>query len=345
MEKHVSLRVHESDLERLGELSARCPVCLQEVDEAHRMSEMSRIEALADCLRAECVSYEGSDVKKWRDSLVVLRDKEREHKDILESKLRCEIILKGKRSEVVSNVVELHKNLGQYDVSLGENEREMKRIDDAEKELDIRVGSVQGFLDLERKTLKSLESRRVVVSEGSEDAGALEKVEVLEADIENVRREIADKEKDLEMNRYWEKSFSPSGVQALALKKACELLEGQACHYSGVYFGSYPPVSIVYDDGLKVRSDDVEYANLSTGERVRFNLCVQFALYDLLVEVIGRFNVLFVDEMDSGLDVEGVEQLIDLLGSLSRKVFLISHSEHVRASAPVGHKIDMNLLK
>lgn len=77
---------------------------------------------------------------------------------------------------------------------------------------------------------------------------------------------------------------------------------------------------------------DLDFDNLSRGERNRLILGLSFAFRDVWESLYDSINLLFIDELvDSGMDASGVENALSVLKSMSRdrgkNVFLISHRE------------------
>jgi DNA repair exonuclease SbcCD ATPase subunit len=77
---------------------------------------------------------------------------------------------------------------------------------------------------------------------------------------------------------------------------------------------------------------DLDFDNLSRGERNRLILSLSWAFRDVWENLYSPINLLFIDELvDSGLDSSGVEASISILKKMTRErdknVFLISHRD------------------
>lgn len=80
---------------------------------------------------------------------------------------------------------------------------------------------------------------------------------------------------------------------------------------------------------------DLDFDNLSRGERNRLILSLSWAFRDVWENLYHPINLLFIDELvDSGMDASGVETSIAVLKKMSRErnknVFLISHRDDLR---------------
>ena len=79
---------------------------------------------------------------------------------------------------------------------------------------------------------------------------------------------------------------------------------------------------------------DLDFDNLSRGERNRLILGMSFAFRDVWESLYQNINLLFIDELiDSGMDSSGVENSIAVLKKMTRErnknVFLISHKDEL----------------
>lgn len=80
---------------------------------------------------------------------------------------------------------------------------------------------------------------------------------------------------------------------------------------------------------------DLDFDNLSRGERNRLILGLSWAFRDIFESLYTSINVLFVDELvDSGMDTNGVEASLAVLKKMvresNRTVFLVSHREELQ---------------
>ena len=79
---------------------------------------------------------------------------------------------------------------------------------------------------------------------------------------------------------------------------------------------------------------DLDFDNLSRGERNRLILGMSFAFRDVWENLYQNINLLFLDELiDSGMDTAGVESALAILKKMSREraknIFLISHKDEL----------------
>jgi DNA repair exonuclease SbcCD ATPase subunit len=98
------------------------------------------------------------------------------------------------------------------------------------------------------------------------------------------------------------------------------------------------PHQVVFLNDLAVEitqlGQDLDFDNLSRGERNRLILGLSFAFRDVWESLYQNINLLFIDELiDSGMDTAGVENSIGILKKMTRErdknIFLISHKDEL----------------
>ena len=98
------------------------------------------------------------------------------------------------------------------------------------------------------------------------------------------------------------------------------------------------PHSVLFQNDLTVMitqlGQDLDFDNLSRGERNRLILGLSWAFRDVWESLYQQINLLFVDELiDNGLDAAGVENALAVLKKMGRErkknIFLISHKDEL----------------
>lgn len=98
------------------------------------------------------------------------------------------------------------------------------------------------------------------------------------------------------------------------------------------------PHQVVFVNDLTVEitqlGQDLDFDNLSRGERNRLILGLSWAFRDVWESLYQSVNLLFVDELiDNGLDAAGVENALGVLKKMSRErkknIYLISHKDEL----------------
>jgi len=98
------------------------------------------------------------------------------------------------------------------------------------------------------------------------------------------------------------------------------------------------PHSVIFQNDLSVEIQelgrDLDFDNLSRGERNRLILSMSWAFRDVWESLYSPINVLFIDELvDSGMDTMGVENALAIMKKMSREgarsVWLVSHRDEL----------------
>jgi len=108
------------------------------------------------------------------------------------------------------------------------------------------------------------------------------------------------------------------------------------------------PHQVIFQNDLQVEitelGRELDFDNLSRGERNRLILGLSFAFRDVWENLYAPINTLFIDELiDSGLDTMGVENAIAILKDMSRRrhksIWLVSHREELAGRVPSVLKV------
>lgn len=103
------------------------------------------------------------------------------------------------------------------------------------------------------------------------------------------------------------------------------------------------PHNVIFKNDLQVEitelGRELDFDNLSRGERNRLILGLSFAFRDVWENLYAPVNTLFIDELiDSGLDTMGVENSLAILKDMSRRrhksIWLVSHREELAGRVP-----------
>ena len=98
------------------------------------------------------------------------------------------------------------------------------------------------------------------------------------------------------------------------------------------------PHRVVFQNDLNVEitqlGQELDFDNLSRGERNRLILSLSFAFRDVWENLYQHINLLFIDELiDAGMDSAGVEAGLAVLKKMARErnknIFLISHKDEL----------------
>lgn len=136
-----------------------------------------------------------------------------------------------------------------------------------------------------------------------------------------------------------------SFVRKKIIDQNLSYLNGRLTHYLD---GMGLPHQVLFKNDLEVEitelGRELDFDNLSRGERNRLILGLSFAFRDVWENLYMPINALFIDELiDSGLDTMGVENSIAILKDMSRRrhksIWLVSHREELAGRVPSVLKV------
>lgn len=124
--------------------------------------------------------------------------------------------------------------------------------------------------------------------------------------------------------------LSEDGIKKTIIKKMLPILNmhlNDSLSFLGLEF----QVNIDENFNAVVTSmgEEIDTETLSEGETKKINVCLMIA-YSKMIRVKKNVNILFLDEVFSGIDIEGIYKMIGLLKDFSKKwkinIFLVHHS-------------------
>lgn len=130
------------------------------------------------------------------------------------------------------------------------------------------------------------------------------------------------------------KSFSTAlsrDFRGVLLTGLIDYLNNKLKEFSNIVFNSDSVLFALDGNNISIKCNDKEYESLSSGERQKIDVMMQFALRDMLCNYLGfSCNMLVLDEVFDGLDGRGCEKIIDLMSeclSDVSSVFVVTHRQ------------------
>lgn len=192
-------------------------------------------------------------------------------------------------------------------------------------------------------TLVSIENKAAEVDPYDEQINEMESQALQEIDFDNINKLT----KTMEHQKFLLDLLSSkdSFVRKKIIDQNLSYLNSRLTHYLDK-IGL--PHQVVFQNDLQVEitelGRDLDFDNLSRGERNRLILGLSFAFRDVWESLYSPINTLFIDELiDSGLDTMGVENAIAILKDMSRRrqksIWLVSHREELAGRVPSVLKV------
>jgi DNA repair exonuclease SbcCD ATPase subunit len=145
--------------------------------------------------------------------------------------------------------------------------------------------------------------------------------------------------KEVELATWWSgKGFSSGGIKAFIFKAMLSQLNenvkkygqrlGASLEFSIDLTKASKPFTTVCSLGDKINK---EYKEFSGGEKQRLDICLMFAMYDL-ISMGTNYNLLIMDEALENLDEDGGASAFDIIRQIAAEgkvIYLITHSATV----------------
>jgi len=331
---------HANDLEKIG----RSIVELESVDIESELAKHAELKAYDDksaklkSLNKERATLDSAiaqaerSVKKYASELATLQDKKCH---------ACEQDLHDhKHEEMMTEALTHHTDaVTYYDKVSGDRNKIQKELDDIgelSKRPDTYYDTVEQALK-HQNNLKTLENQLVQKSHDidpyQEQIDELTDTALVEISWDNVNalNSLKDHQEFLLKLLTSKDSF----IRKKIIDQNLAYLNNRLTYYldkMGL------PHSVLFQNDLSViitqLGQDLDFDNLSRGERNRLIISLSFAFRDVWESLYQQINLLFVDELiDNGLDASGVEGALGILKKMSRErkknIFLISHKDEL----------------
>ena len=305
----VSTRLKKIQEQKVGE----CPTCLQDVAEEHLAGCESEIQTeLRQADQAlEALFMEQQDAN---EAVVVLQESQkpiRERADAMK--------LKAEEAVAFANTT-------------------IQNIEYWQNEVDKNTTDRETYL----KRFLAWQKRPMIT--GLHDREALEQ-ELVQAGLDRdaLGTKVKELEVDLEHMQFWTQGFGNSGLKSLILDSIVPFLNERARIYAQDLADGNVRIEFStrtkQKDGKEVERfqvlvDNVEgaddYMGNSGGERARIDLAINFSLSDLMATRAKKaFPQRFFDEPFEGMDVAGLEAVMDLLARMTQEcgtIFVVTHT-------------------
>ncbi len=325
----------ESDIKTLEE--NKCYTCGQDLHDEHHTSVIHSKRELLAAARSELAQTQ-NELEKNKNSLFVLGIAPSTHYKT--------------EAEAIKHSSELENIQNQIDAKMAETDPYAEQIDEECTDEVLGAAPVTHY-DTEAE---AIEHRSVVAS-------LLKQIEKKAEDVDPYVDQISEMEAnalqpiDFEIINDLSKlgdhlkflldllTSKDSFVRKKIIDQNLSYLNARLTHYLDK-IGL--PHTVVFMNDLSVEitelGRELDFDNLSRGERNRLILGLSFAFRDVWENLYFPINTLFIDELiDSGLDSIGVENAMAILKDMSRRrsksIWLVSHREELAGRVPSVLKV------
>jgi len=176
---------------------------------------------------------------------------------------------------------------------------------------------------------------------------ANKKVEELEIQNTEVKKQTDKCTDTIKYYEFWERGFGNQGIKSFIFDTVTPLLNKYTSEYLSVL--SQGSVRVTFDTQTTLTSGEVRekfsinlhntfgsstYKGCSKGQRRRVDIAITLAIHKIAqLRAKSKFGLLILDEIDDGLDVEGMERIIELITLLGKDIpslFVVTHSDALK---------------
>ena len=331
---------HDNELEKIG----RAIIELENVDidaELAKHAELKVYEEASQKLKSlnkeratldSAIAQAERSVKKYASELAKLQDKKCH---------ACEQELHDHKHEEMSaeattHLAEAQKYFDKVTLDLGKITAEIASIGEQKARPDTYYDSVEQALK-HQNNLKTLETQ-LTVKAGETDPYQEQIDELTDTAIQEITWDKVNELNSLKEHQEFLLKLltsKDSFIRKKIIDQNLAYLNNRLTYYLDK-MGLPHTVTFLNDLTVEIMQlgQDLDFDNLSRGERNRLILSLSWAFRDVWESLYQGINLLFIDELiDNGLDASGVEGALAVLKKIARErkknVFLISHKDEL----------------
>ena len=215
--------------------------------------------------------------------------------------------------EKLEKITNKRKNIDEQQDGLLEKQNEIRNtIRKYEKEIDSLKYKLK---ELDYKLNESVIEYKVKIEQ-------IEKqIDDYKKDIKKIENEIIEQNEELEIYEILQNALGENGLKKDIFESIIPIINEQIKVFSGIVDNEFI-CELDSDFGFNITHKEIErdIKSLSTGQKKKLELCIIFAFYVVMISQWSNLNVLFLDEVFSGLDVEQTNNVLNVL-NIIRKQF------------------------
>ena len=331
---------HEQEIEKIG----RAIIELESVDieaELAKHAELKVYEEASQRLKSlnkeratldSAIAQAERSVKKYASELAKLKDKKCH---------ACEQELHDHKHEEMSaeattHLAEAQKYMDKVTKDLNKIRSEIDAIGEVNTRPDTYYDSVEQALK-HQNNLKTLETQ-LTIKAGESDPYQEQIDELTDTAIQEITWDRVNELNSLKEHQEFLLKLltsKDSFIRKKIIDQNLAYLNNRLTYYLDK-MGLPHTVTFLNDLTVEIMQlgQDLDFDNLSRGERNRLILSLSWAFRDVWESLYQQINLLFIDELiDNGLDASGVEGALAVLKKIARErkknVFLISHKDEL----------------
>jgi DNA repair exonuclease SbcCD ATPase subunit len=274
--------------------------------------------------------------------------KERKIQEAEKSKIVCpkcsheiKTELPFSKEEVLTELKTVKETISKLEAALDKLDQAISKLEAKEKkrsEIINAIAHIENKLESLQREIQETSEWKVVEIDYSELRKMEQEFEKVKNDLISVRKEI----KSLEAI---ENLVSDKKLKGIILNQQLPFLNKHINEFLEMFDSQF---NFVLDANFKEtivsRNRNNDFNALSNGQKQRISLSILFAFLKLIEERNGiNTNLLILDEyLDSSLDVEGIEEVMNILSQVfgkSKDVILISHNPEIKSKLELLNRV------
>ncbi len=355
--KQIKMEIdsYDSELNQIMESISSVRLKLNNLVEESHKKDKEKVEALKD----ELLDH-GDNVKKLNEARSTIdgkiqtindkagsmgiqqRDLERENQ-YLQKKIElyesgfcgsCETKLDTdwhhkKGDEFKTQIENNNKNSGKLKEDITKAEEKVGELRSKRKQVETRINNL-------RYSIKDIKDELIKIKESTQDENQFQHLKQIIAEFEKSEGQKSEKREEIAQQDAFmtilEEVLGDDGVKNLAVQT---ILPGLNANIAMMAQTMHLPFHIRFDDKfdciINHLGEDINPLTLSTGERKKADFIVIIAIIKILKLRFPQLNLMFLDELLSSVDQDGVYNVLKILNEVIKEnglnTFVINHTE------------------
>lgn len=355
--KQIKMEIdsYDSELNQIMESISSVRLKLNNLVEESHKKDKEKVEALKD----ELLDH-GDNVKKLNEARSTIdgkiqtindkagsmgiqqRDLEREN-EYLQKKIKlyesgfcgsCETKLDTdwhhkKGDEFKAHIESNNKNSGKLKEEISKAEEKVGDLRSKRKQVETRINNL-------RYSIKDIKEALIKIKDSTQDENQFQHLKQIIAEFEKSEGQKSEKREEIAQQDAFmtilEEVLGDDGVKNLAVQT---ILPGLNANIAMMAQTMHLPFHIRFDDKfdciINHLGEDINPLTLSTGERKKADFIVIIAIIKILKLRFPQLNLMFLDELLSSVDQDGVYNVLKILNEVIKEnglnTFVINHTE------------------
>jgi DNA repair exonuclease SbcCD ATPase subunit len=235
-----------------------------------------------------------------------------------------------KKEILKSEFDKLNELKSEYEKSLKDIKTKELKFSELKEKFQNSFIELKTYLQQLKNKYAELETKKTDNSNTQEIAELLKNIKQNENKLEKAKDNKDVKIFNQNIYKKLDELFSENGIKKSIIKTIVEPINMYVAENLKLLDLPFEvQLSDSFDASIKLLGNDIDVESLSTGETKKVNISIMLA-YLKMIRMKRNINILFLDEIFSSIDIEGINSIIHILKHFARKwkvnVFLVHHS-------------------